>query len=192
MGESIIRILTAAPPLELLLIFILKIIEMTIGTVRLLLIRKGYRREGTLLAFVQIMMWSFVASRVIMGIADAPVKGVVYAVGFSIGIYIGSRVESYLAIGRVLIQTIVSRENSSSIISGLREKGYAVTSMDARGRDSERTVLKIIANRKGKEEIINDISRLDNTAMIITNDISTLKGGTVASARKPKKRAVTG
>jgi uncharacterized protein YebE (UPF0316 family) len=59
--------------------------------------------------------------------------------------------------------------------------------MEARGRDSEKTVLMIFANRKGKEEIISEIHRLDGTAMIITNDISTLQGGTIAAERKPLK-----
>jgi uncharacterized protein YebE (UPF0316 family) len=56
--------------------------------------------------------------------------------------------------------------------------------MEARGRDSEKTVLMIFANRKGKEEIITEIHRIDGNAMIITNDISTLQGGTIAKARK--------
>jgi uncharacterized protein YebE (UPF0316 family) len=83
-----------------------------------------------------------------------------------------------------LIQTIISKESSENMISLLRSKGFAVTTMEARGRDSEKTVLMIFANRKGKEEIIREIHRLDGTAMIITNDISTLQGGTISSASR--------
>ena len=183
MGEFIIKFVTAAPPLELFLIFISKIIEVAVSTLRQILINKGYRKEGTVLSFVEIVLWTFVASRVIMGIAEAPVKGFVYSIGFSIGVYLGSRIEGYIAMGRVLIQTIVSKENSGPVTDTLRQKGYAVTTMEAKGRDSEKTVLMIFANRKGKEEIISEIHRIDGGAMIITNDISTLHGGTIA-ARK--------
>ena len=184
MAEYIIKFFTVVHPLELILILVAKTIEVTIATLRMILISKGYRRQGTLLSFVEILLWTFIASRVIMGIAEAPIKGIVYSIGFSVGVYLGSRIEAMIAMGRVLIQAIVSKENSIPITENLRQKGYAVTTMEARGRDSEKTVLMIFANRKGKEEIIAGINMLDETAMIITHDISTLKGGTVAVARK--------
>ena len=182
--EFIIKVLTAAPPLELFLIFISKIVEVAIATVRQILINKGYRKQGTMLSFVEILLWTFVASRVIMGITEAPVKGIVYSIGFSIGVYLGSRVEGIIAMGRVLIQSIVSNEKAPFLIDELRKKGYAVTTMDAHGRDSDKTVLMIFANRRGKEEIIADILKLENTAVIITNDISAVHGGTISSMRK--------
>jgi uncharacterized protein YebE (UPF0316 family) len=184
MIEYIIKFLTAASALELFLIFISKIIEVTVSTLRLILISKGYRREGTILSFVEIVLWTFVASRVIMGIAEAPIKGIVYSIGFSIGVYLGSRIEGYIAMGRVLIQTIVAKEHAVPVTTSLRQKGYAVTTMDAQGRDAEKTVMMIFANRKGKEEIISEIQRLDSTAMIITNDVASLQGGTITTVRK--------
>jgi uncharacterized protein YebE (UPF0316 family) len=184
MAQTVVNFLTAAPPLELVLILISKVTEVSLGTVRQILINKGYRREGTILSFFEIILWTFVASRVIMGIAEAPIKGIVYSIGFSLGVYCGSRIENFIALGRVLIQAIISKENSDNMISLLRDKGYAVTTMEARGRDSEKTVLMIFAYRKGKEEIIREIRRLDGTAMIITNDISTLQGGTISSASR--------
>ena len=184
MLEFIIKTITAAHPLELFIIFISKIIEVAITTLRVILIGKGYRREGTLLSFVEIILWTFIASRVIMSIVEAPIKGIVYSIAFSIGVYLGSLIEGRIAMGRVLIQTIVSKESSVQITGILREKGYAVTTMEARGRDSEKAVLMIFANRKGKEEIIAEILQLDSSAMIITNDVSTLHGGTIANKRK--------
>ena len=184
MQEFIINFLTAVHPLELVIILFSKIIEVTLSTLRIILINKGYRREGTLLSFAEVLLWVFVASRVIMGIAEAPIKGIAYSIGFSIGVYLGSRLEGIIAMGRVLIETIVSRENAASITGSLREKGYGVTTMDAQGRDSQKTVLLIFANRRGKEEIISEIHRLDGSAMIVTNDVTTLHGGTIAAVRK--------
>jgi uncharacterized protein YebE (UPF0316 family) len=184
MTEYIIRFLTAAPPLELFLIFISKIIEVAIATLRMILINKGYRTQGTLLSFVEIMLWTFIASRVIMGIVDAPIKGIVFCIGFSVGVYLGSRIEGYIAMGRVLIQTIVSLENADLMTNTLRQKGYGVTTMEARGRDAAKRVLMVFAFRKSKEELIREIQKLDSTAMIITNDVSTLHGGTIAAVRK--------
>ena len=184
MSDFIIRFLTAAPLWELILIFCSKIIEVAVSTVRLILISKGYRREGTILSFLEILLWVFIASRVITGIVDAPIKGIVYSVAFSIGVYLGSLIEGHIALGRVLVQVIISKSDSPSLIGGLREKGYAVTSMEAQGRDSEKTVLMIFANRKGKEEIVRDIRALNASAMVVVNDVSTLYGGTISSIKK--------
>jgi len=187
MTEYIIKILSAASPLELFIIFIFKIIEVAICTLRIILINKGYRRIGTILSFIEILLWVFIASRVIMGMLEAPIKGIVYSIAFSIGVYLGSVIESYIGMGQVLIQTIVSKEKSAPLVSDLRKKGYVVTTMDAQGRDSEKTVLMIFANRRGNEEIIGEIHNLDKSAMIITHDVSTLKGGTVAVGKKLQK-----
>jgi uncharacterized protein YebE (UPF0316 family) len=184
MIDLIIRFFTAAPLWELLLIFVSKIIEVTLSTLRQILINKGYRKEGTILSFFEIILWTFVASRVIIGIAEAPIKGIVYSIGFSLGVYLGSRIENYIALGKVLIETIISRENTETVVSTLRSKGYAVTTMAGRGRDSEKTVLMIFANRKGKDEIVEEIHRTDGTAMIITNDITTLHGGHISEVKK--------
>jgi len=184
MIEFLIKAVTAVHPLELFLILILKTVEVAVATLRIILINKGYRKQGTILSFIEILLWTFVASRVIMGMADAPIKGIMYSLGFSIGVYIGSRIESYIAMGQVLIQAIVSREQAVSITDSLRTRGYGVTTMEAQGRDSFKSVLMIFAKRKGKEEIIKEIQQLDETAMIITNDVTTLQGGTIAAARK--------
>ena len=186
MLEVIEKLFSTVSVLELFLIFIAKLIEVSIATLRTILINKGYRKQGTILSFAEILIWVLVASRVIIGLAEAPMKGVVYSIGFSLGIYIGSLIESKIALGRVLIQTIIAKENEV-LAERLREKGYAVTTMQAQGMNSEKTVLMIFANRKGKEEIIAEIQRLDETTMIITNDVTALQGGTISNVKKHLK-----
>ena len=183
-GSVLINFFTAASVLELSLILLSKTIEVAVGTLRHIMITKGYRKPGTILSFIEILLWTFVASRVIMGLAEAPVKGIVYSIGFSIGVYIGSLLEARIAMGKVLIEAIISKANSALVTDNLRKKGYGVTTMEAMGRDSEKTVLKIFANRKGMIEIINDIQNMDGSAMIITNDVTTLHGGTISKVRK--------
>lgn len=178
--DRFMHIITAVSVWELLLIFCSKTLEVTIATLRVILINKGYRSFGTILSFFEITLWVIMASNVLVGLMDAPIKGIVYAMGFSLGVFLGSCVEGKLALGKVLIETIVSKENSDAMAEVLRSRGHAVTTMEARGRDSAKTVLKIFANRKGKEDIIKLIHEKDGTAMIIANDISTLHGGYIS------------
>ncbi|MDR2900274.1 MAG: DUF5698 domain-containing protein [Treponema sp.] len=182
--DQIIGIITAVSVWELLLILCSKTLEVTIATLRVILINKGYRTFGTILSCFEIALWVIMASNVLVGLNETPIKGIVYGIGFVLGVFLGSCLESRLALGKVLIETIVSKENGDSVTAVLRGMGYAVTTVEARGRDSEKSVLKIFANRKGKDDIIKTIHEKDGTAMIIANDISTLQGGYISPRGK--------
>ena len=125
MFESIWNFLTSVPIWELALIFFSKIIEVAIGTMRIILISKGYKKPGSILAFFEVLLWIFVASTVIMGMTDAPLKGIIYALGFAIGVYIGSIIENKVAVGKILIHVISSKETSMDIISVGNEMKFA-------------------------------------------------------------------
>jgi uncharacterized protein YebE (UPF0316 family) len=183
MVETLVNFLTAATPLELAVILVAKIAEVSLGTVRGILINRGYRKEGTILSFFEIILWTFVASRVITGLAAAPIKGIAYSVGFSVGVCLGSIIENKIALGKVLIQTIVSEEKGITLTARLRDKGFGVTTTAAQGRDSSKTVLMVFTKRKGKEKLVKEILAEDSRAMIIINDVSSLQGGVLSAAR---------
>jgi uncharacterized protein YebE (UPF0316 family) len=174
--EQLWEILTVTSIWELLLIFCAKIIEVSIGTLRSILIVKGYRTVAVLLAIVEITLWVFVASRVITGLASSPMKGLAYALGFAAGVFFGSLLEQKLAFGKLLIQTITSEEKGKEIAIRLRELGCGVTSIEAKGKDENKTILMVYTNRRGSEAIIDAILNIDPTAMIVRNDVSTLGG----------------
>jgi uncharacterized protein YebE (UPF0316 family) len=184
MLEIITKFFTAAPPAELLLILVAKIVEVSLATVRQILINRGYRREGTFLSFFEIILWTFIASRVITGLAEAPVKGIAYCVGFSLGVFCGSVIENKIALGKVLIRTIVSEQKGLALTSLLREQGFAVTTAQVEGRDSKKTMLMIFTKRKGKECLVKEILGVDNKAMIIVDDVTSLQGGQLSAARR--------
>ncbi|HHU24710.1 MAG: DUF5698 domain-containing protein [Bacilli bacterium] len=183
MWEKIVDAFLTIPWWELLLIFCSRIIEVSMGTLRIILINKGYRKQGVILAFFEVTIWVFVASRVIGGISEQPIKGIIYSLGFATGVFVGSKIENYLAFGKVLIQTITSADKGSKLAEELRSNGYGVTTIQAKGKDTERTVLMIYTNRKGKEQLIKLIHDIDETAMIISNDVTTLQGGYISATR---------
>ncbi|MBN2300362.1 MAG: DUF2179 domain-containing protein [Acholeplasmataceae bacterium] len=187
MWSSIYSFLNSVPLWELLLIFFAKIIEVSIGTMRIILISKGYRKPGSILGFFEVLLWVFVASTVISGMLDAPLKGIIYALGFAIGVYIGSMIENRVAVGKVMIHVIASNDVASQIIKVLRDSGHGVTSLDAHGKDSDRTVLMVFANRKNKEIIMKLIERTNDKALIVANEVSLVHGGFVSPWRRIAK-----
>lgn len=175
--QQLWEIMTITTLGELLVIFIAKIIEVTIGTLRNILIVKGYRTLAVFLALIEITLWVFVASGVITGLQASPMKGIAYALGFTAGIYFGSIVEQKLAFGKLLIQTITSDEKGKEISQKLRELGFGVTSVEAHGKDDAKTILMVYTNRRGNETIVQAILAIDPAAMIVKNDVTKLLGG---------------
>lgn len=184
MWQNILEILTVTPFYELLFIFLAKIVEVSIGTMRIILISKGYRKIGTSLAIVEIFLWVFIASSVINGITESPMKGVAYSFGFAAGVYVGSLIEQKLAFGKVLIQTITSKALATDICTHLREAGFGVTSLEAMGKDDEKSVLMIYANRRDASKVVQGIKLIHPKAMIVSNEISNVSGGYINPMKK--------
>lgn len=185
--EFIKEFFLSTPITELIIILVAKAIEVSMGTLRHILVNKGFRKQGAGIAFFEIILWVFIASTVITGIASAPIKGVVYSLGYASGVLLGSAIEKRLAFGKVLIQTITSKELGPVIADTLRAQGYGVTSIEAKGKEADKIVLMVYANRKGNEVIFDIIQNIDHEAMIVSNDVSTLQGGYVTSWRRIAK-----
>lgn len=187
MWETIWNFFTQVPLWELVLIFLAKVIEVTISTMRIILIGKGFRKPGTILAVFEILLWVFVASTVINGVAEAPIKGLIYSIGFAIGVYIGSLLENKLAVGKILIQVISSEEMGIMITNAIRSEGHGVTVLKAKGMDGNRNVLMIFANRKNRQSIMDRIDMIDPKAVVVANEVSMIHGGTVSPLRRIAK-----
>ena len=187
MWASIWEFISAVPLWEVALILVAKVIEVAISTLRIIFIGKGLRKPGTMLALIEILLWVFIASRVITGMQDTPMKGIYYSIGFALGVYLGSILENRLAVGKVLIQAVIMKDEANTVINALREAGHGVTSIDAHGKYKEREVLMIFANRKNKQAILKLISENDDDALVVANEVSYLRGGFVSPWRKLAK-----
>ena len=184
MWKAIWSFISSVPFWEAFIILVAKIVEVSVSTLRIILIGKGYRKPGTILALVEILLWVFIASNVINGLKEAPMRGIYYSIGFATGVYLGSIIEDKLGVGKILIQSIVMREDSQDVLNALRDAGHAVTSVDAHGKYKERVMIMVFAKRKNKKNIIHLIKEADDDALIVTNDVSMVSGGFISPWRR--------
>lgn len=159
-------------------VFFGKIIEVSVSTVRIVLINRGERLKGSIAGFFEISLWLTVTGTVLVGFQQDILRCVVFALAFSLGNYVGSWIESKLAFGLCSIQVIVTKdEEAGCLVNELREKGYAVTLMEGEGKAGRREILLLHLKRKSIPAAVSLIkSRLCN-AVITVNDIRTLNGG---------------
>lgn len=171
-------LLSVLPPIVVyLLIFTVKLIEVAMAVVRIVLITKGEKLKGSIIGFFEVIIWVIVAATVITDITEDPFKVVVYALAFAIGNYVGSLVEKKMALGTVKIEAIVKKLHGKKLSSELRTMGFAVTALDAYGRDDRKEVLFLHVPRRRVDETIRVIKSFQNDVVITVNDIRPIYGG---------------
>lgn len=170
---------TAAPWYVLLFVFAAKALEVTLTTIRIILVNRGFKLPGAVLSFIEVLIWVFVASQVINDVNSAPLLGVVYALGYAVGVYIGTTVEKKLAFGKVMLNIIIPYDNAEKLMKCIRDKKIGLTTVNARGLESDKLVLLLYANRKNIDKLKLAILEVEPRALIAENDVVTLSGGTV-------------
>ncbi len=161
-----------------LFIFIGKLVEVTFGTLRIVLINRGERTAGTIISFVEIMLWLTVASCVLDGFREDFLKGVIYGLAFAFGNYFGSWLDEKLAFGISSLQVVVpDAATAASLSEQLRAKGFGITSLDVHGRSADHNMLIMSMKRKRSAEAIALIEKLCPEAVISISDIKVQRGG---------------
>ena len=91
------------------LIFLARICDVTIGTIRIILVSKGRKNMAPFLGFFEVFIWILAISRIMQNLNN-PICYIAYAGGFAAGNYIGMMVEEKIALGVILIRIITHKE----------------------------------------------------------------------------------
>lgn len=169
-----------------LLIFLAKLLEVSIATVRVVLTSRGNRLASSLLAAIEITLWLVVASRVLKGIEADPLQGVAYGLAYACGIYLGIMLEDKLALGLSQIEAIVNHDEAVVIASKLREHGYGVTTFDCAGLEGAKQSIVVKVMRKDVPVTMSLLREHENLFVTVT-DIKKLSIGSI-SRRSIAKR----
>lgn len=160
------------------LIFFGKILEVTISTSRMVLINRGERLKGSVLAFFEIALWLLITGTVVVGLTSDPFKVLVFALAFGVGNYLGSWMEDKLAFGLSTIEIISPGEGcEQEMLRALRSSGFAVTVMDGEGKDGQRKVMLMHMKRKRIPEAMRIINETRGDCLITVTDVRVLRGG---------------
>ncbi len=168
-----------------LFIFFGKILEVSFGTLRIVLINRGERLIGSLMAIIEISLWLVIASGVLSGFHEDFLKGVVYALAYACGNYVGSWLDELLAFGLSSVQ-IVLRDayTAKNVETCLRAKGFGITALDVHGRDDDHCMLLMTMQRKRLPEVLKWIETNCKDAVVTVSDIKTQRGGYLERAVK--------
>ena len=162
-----------------LLIFLARICDVTIGTVRIMLVARGRRIIAPLLGFVEMMIWILVVRQIMLQISNwASYIG--FAGGFAVGNYVGMYIEEKLAMGVQVIR-IITKKDANELFNYLKSKGYGVTLVDAQGSMGPVNIVFTIVKRADQQKVIDIIQQFNPNAFYSIEDVRTVGKGVFPS-----------
>jgi uncharacterized protein YebE (UPF0316 family) len=157
------------------LIFLLRVSDMTLDTLRVLVVMRGRKGIAWVLGFFQASIFVLAISSVLSNL-DNPLNVIGYAAGFATGNVVGMMIEERLAIGHIHLN-IVSSRLGSAIAEHLRQQGYAVTEIPARGKDGMVSLLHVSVLRKNVDKVRKLVNQIDPDAFITSEDVRPVRRG---------------
>jgi len=157
------------------LIFLARIFDVSLGTMRIVFVSKELKYFAPLVGFFEVLIWLF-AIRAIMQNLNNIACYIAYGAGFAMGTFIGLYIEKRLAIGKSIIR-IITQKDSTELIEHLRSKGYGVTSMDAQGFNGKVHIIYMIIRRHDFENVAEIIKKFNPNAFYTIEDVRFVSEG---------------
>ncbi|CQR47361.1 hypothetical protein BN1058_01671 [Paraliobacillus sp. PM-2] len=157
------------------IILIINICYVSFLTIRMILTLKGRRYIAAIIGMMEITIYVLGLGLVLDNL-DRIENLIAYALGFGIGVIVGSKIEDKLALGYITVN-VISSDPDISFTKQLREKGYGVTSWYAYGMDGDRLSMQILTPRKYELSLYETIKSIDPKAFIIAYEPKQIHGG---------------
>ncbi len=164
-------------PVSLLpiLIFLIRVTDMSLDTLRVLFVVRGRRPQAWVVGFVQSALWVIAVASVLSHL-DNLLNVLAYAAGFATGNVVGMRIEERLAIGHSHLR-VISRQRGEAVAEAVRSAGYAVTELSGRGKDGTVAILTTSVRRRDIDPVRSEVLQADPDAFVTLSDVRPLHRG---------------
>jgi len=135
-----------------IVIFLARVVDVSMGTMRTISIVQGRTKIAFVLGFLEVSIWLMVISAVVNDVMTKPLLGIFYASVLH-GNVVGIKLERRLAFGHIIFR-VISTCNGRKIADKVRDSGYAVTTFEGEGKCGAVTMLYVVCRRRDLNEII--------------------------------------
>lgn len=169
------------------LIFLARVTDVSINTVRVIYMLNGRRFLSTVLGFFESFIWLLAISQILQNVTN-PVSYLAYSGGFATGIYVGMLIEERLAIGNVIVR-IISQWDASEMIENLRKLGLRITVLDAEGNTGPVSVVFLVSKRQELEKITEIVEETNPKAVFTVEGVKSVREITDITLEEPLRFA---
>lgn len=154
------------------IIFFARILDVSLGTIRMVLVIKEKRLFAMLVAFFEVSIWFLVAKEAISNIGNNIFVVISYAGGFSVGTFVGSTISSKVITGKLKVQ-VITKQNSE-IIDKIKESGYGVSAIPTHDK---KLMLILEVDKKKYPDLKKLLEKLDPQAFISVTETKFVENG---------------
>lgn len=153
--------LNTLPPLVVgILIFLLRIVDVSLGTLRTIWIVQGRAAIAVIVGFFEVLIWVLAIAQVVGRVDEVPWLAPFYAGGFAAGVWVGLAIERQLAISRYVIR-IISTSHGEEIAQSLRGRGHVLATFGGATKEGDVNLVYVSARGKAVREVIELAGELD-------------------------------
>ena len=164
-----------------ILIFMARICDVSIGTMRIIFVSKGKRNIAPILGFFEVLIWITAISKIMQNL-DNYVNYIAYAAGFATGNYIGMIIEEKLAMG-IQIITVFAQERGPELVHNLNRFGYGATVVEAHGAREKVHLIYTIVKRNELGAVLEVINGFSPKAFYVIEDVKAVNEGIFAPGK---------
>jgi uncharacterized protein YebE (UPF0316 family) len=158
-----------------LVIFCLRIVDVSLSTLRMLLSVRGIKIAAPLIGFFEVLIWITAVGTAIQHL-DSPLHLIGYAAGFATGTIVGLTIEERMAFGMASVR-VVSRFCGVEVAEALRERGFGVTEYAGQGKEGMVEVVDAVIRRRDLPEALRAIDYWDPDAFVTVHEPRTIRRG---------------
>jgi uncharacterized protein YebE (UPF0316 family) len=166
------------------LIFMARIMDVSIGTMRVIFVSRGFKLFAAFCGFFEVLIWIIAITQIIKNLNN-PLYYIAYAGGFATGNYIGMVLEEKIALGTVLLRIVIPHE-IPELEKYLRESKYGLTVLEAKGLYNEVKILFTVLPRKEVDKVLCYIEKINPNVFYTVEDIRYFNKKTDSMSRDPK------
>jgi len=152
-----------------LLIFVARIMDVSLDTVRILFVNRNLRYYAAISGFFEVLIWLMVIRQIFQQL-DNPLCFIAYAAGFATGNFVGIFVENKISIGKVIVR-IITRREAEELVAFLRSSGYGLTVLNAEGTTGPVKVIFTIVERRDVAGVVQVIKKYNPQAFYSVEDV---------------------
>jgi uncharacterized protein YebE (UPF0316 family) len=177
-----------AGPWGPVVIFLLRIVDVSLSTLRILLSVRNQRALVPVIGFIEVSIWIFAVGNAIRHL-DSPLHVLGYAAGFSSGTMVGIWIEEKLAMGLATMR-IITRRTEAGLADRLRALGCGVTEFAGQGREGRVEVIYTVVQRRRIPAVLSEVDRWDPGAFVTVEEPREIRRGWMQNT--PRRRTATG
>ncbi|MFW3146613.1 MAG: DUF2179 domain-containing protein [Thermoplasmatota archaeon] len=170
-----------------ILICLARIVDVTIGTLRIIFLSKGLKILAPIMGFFEVIIWLVAIGQIMQNLSNV-VNYIAYGLGFAMGNYIGIMLENKISLGFVLVR-IITRRSATNLIEWLEQSGRKFTIVDARSDWGLVSIIYMPLKRREVRDVVSTVKKFNPHAFYTIEDVRAVSGSTFKDDFNPPKRS---